>query len=69
MQRLIVGTLTTPVRTQSATCEPKIRVRSLGSPKCSTELDALRAMAMNSFFRHGFITGASVGVIVMRETK
>ena len=54
---------------QSATWEPMITVRSAGSPKWSIALDALRAIAMNRFLRQRCIPGASVGVIVIRETK
>ena len=54
---------------QSATCEPRMTVRSVGSPKCSIAVDALRAMAMNRLLRQCCMPGASVGVMVMRETK
>ena len=54
---------------QSATWEPMMTVRSAGSPKWSIALDALRAIAMNRFLRQRCMPGASVGVIVIRETK
>ncbi len=54
---------------QSATWDPTISVRSLGRPKWSIGLDALRATAMNNCFRQRWIPGVSVGVIAIRETK
>jgi hypothetical protein len=37
---------------QSVTWEPTVTVRSIGSPKASMGLAALRAIAMNSSLRH-----------------
>jgi len=54
---------------QMATWEPVITVRWLGSPKASIGLLELRAIPMNSFFRHRAIPAVSVCTIVMRETK
>ena len=54
---------------QSATWEPIITVRFAGNPKWSIGLDALRAIAMNRCLRQRCMLGASVGAMVIRETK
>ena len=56
-------------RGQSAIWDPIRTVRSLGSPKWSMGLAALRAIAMKSPLRQDRSGRAEVGVMVMRDTK
>jgi hypothetical protein len=56
-------------RGQSAIWDPIRTVRSLGSPKWSMGLAALRAIVMKRPLRQARSGRAGVGVMVMRETK